>query len=164
VTTADTHLRLGDHVRNGAVLGLFILVSFGAGALGSATTDSAWYQQIDKPTWAPPGWLFGPVWSALYVLMGIAAFWVWRAGGERSRGPLILYAVQLVLNALWTPIFFGLRAPGWAFAELVVLWVAIVATIVAFARIRRGAALLLAPYLTWVTFAGALNLSIALLR
>jgi tryptophan-rich sensory protein len=164
VTTAQTHLRLGDHVRNVAALALFVLTAMLAGGIGGLTTDPAWYQALNRPTWAPPGWLFGPVWTVLYVLMGVAAYWVWRAGGPHAKRALVLYGVQLVLNAAWTPIFFGLRAPAWAFAELVLLWGAIVATMLAFARVRRGAAAMLIPYLAWVTFAGALNLSIALLN
>lgn len=157
VDTAEPQLRLGDHVRNVAALALSILVASSAGWLGALTTDVAWYRALERPDWAPPGWLFGPVWSVLYVLMGVAAFWVWRAGGPRARGALTLYAFQLVLNAAWSPLFFGLRQPGWALLVLVVLWIAILATLVAFARIRRGAAYLLVPYLAWVTFAGVLD-------
>lgn len=147
-----------------AALALSIVIALSAGLIGGAAMDTSFYRELARPGWAPAPWVFGPVWTILYVLMGVAAFWVWRAGGRRARGALILYAVQLALNAAWTPIFFGLRAPGWALAELIVLWVAIVATIVAFARVRRGAAALLAPYLAWVTFAGVLNARIVMLN
>jgi tryptophan-rich sensory protein len=145
--------------RQAGALALSIALALGAGALGGWTTDAGWYASLDKPVFAPPGWIFGPVWTLLYFAMGTAAWWVWRTSGWRgAAGALSLYGVQLALNAAWTPIFFGLREMGWAFAELLALWVAIVATLVAFWRHRRGAGLLLVPYLLWVTFAGVLNL------
>jgi tryptophan-rich sensory protein len=119
---------------------------------------SGWYAQLRKPSWAPPPGVFGPVWTVLYLMMGLAAWGVWqRAGWTRA---LIPWTVQLVLNAAWTPIFFGLRQPGWAFADIVVLWLAIAATIAAFARVKVWTAWMMAPYLAWVTFAALLNFSI----
>ena len=111
-----------------------------------------------RPEWAPPASLFGPVWTVLYALMAIAAWLVWRTRGVRgARGALALFVAQLALNALWTWLFFAWRRGAWAFAEVLVLWVAVAATTVAFARHRRAAGALLVPYLGWVTFAAALT-------
>lgn len=117
-----------------------------------------WYAGLNKPAWNPPGWLFGPVWSALYTMMAVAAWLVWRRGGfAAQRRPLGWFLAQLVLNAVWTPLFFGLHRPGVAFAEILLLWLAIAWTIAAFWRVHRTAAWLLAPYLAWVSFAAVLN-------
>ena len=151
--------------RAAGALVAFVAVTLAAGALGGIVTDPGWYQSLARPSWAPPPWLFGPVWTTLYVLMALAAFWVWYAKGfGGARTALTLYGLQLVLNAAWTPVFFGLREPAWALIVLVALWIAIAATIVAFARIRKGAAWLLVPYLAWVSFAGALNLQLVRLN
>lgn len=146
------------HLRSSAMLAVFIILTFLAPLLSAGMDMSAWYAELRKPLWAPPRGVFGPVWTMLYLLMGIAAWGVWQRDGW-SRA-LIPWAVQLGLNALWTPVFFGLREPGWAFAIIVALWLAIGATIVAFARVRTWTAWLLAPYLAWVTFAAFLNYSI----
>lgn len=149
-----------------SILGLvgFLAASLAAGAIGGIVTNPAiptWYQQIEKPSWTPPGWLFGPVWTALYLAMGVAAWLVWRRGGWAANGrALTLFGVQLVLNALWSFLFFGLRSPGLAMVEIVVLWLAILLTLLAFWRVSRPAGALLAPYLLWVTFASALNFTI----
>ena len=134
-----------------------------AGGLASIDA-SAFYAQLVKPSWAPPAWLFGPAWTVLYVLMGTAAWLVWRERALRDparrrarRHGLAIYVVHLLVNALWTWIFFRWRAGGAAFAELVVLWVFIAITAVLFHRVRPLAAWLLVPYLAWVTYAGALN-------
>ena len=117
-----------------------------------------WHAALAKPSWNPPGWLFGPVWSALYAMMAVAAWLVWKRGGVASqRKALGLFLVQLLLNAAWTPLFFGLHQTGIAFAEILLLWLAIAATLIAFRRVSRPAAWLLAPYLAWVGFAAALN-------
>lgn len=117
-----------------------------------------WYLTLNKPSWNPPGWVFGPVWTLLYTMMAIAAWLVWRKGGiAKQRRPLTLFAVQLLLNALWTPLFFGLHMLGVAFAEIILLWIAILATILAFRKVSPSAAWLLVPYLLWVTFAAILN-------
>jgi benzodiazapine receptor len=145
-------------------LGLFaaaVLVTAVVGSLFSVSAGST-YMALEQPSWAPPSWLFGPVWTLLYVMIAFAGWLAWRAGATRRE--LTLFGVQLVLNAAWTPLFFGL---GWfwvAFAEILVLWLAIVAVIVVFTRRSKAAGLLLVPYLGWVSFAAALNLSIAVLN
>ena len=135
-----------------------------AGAVGTLFTISAiptWYAWLAKPAIAPPNWIFGPVWTTLYILMGIAAFLVWRKARPRTaRWKLGIFDVQLILNALWSFIFFGAHNLVGAFIEIIVLWIAILATIIAFARVSRTAAWLLAPYLAWVTFAAYLSWSI----
>jgi tryptophan-rich sensory protein len=120
-----------------------------------------WYKNLAKPWWTPPDWLFGPVWTLLYLFMGVAAWLVWRRGGfQEARGALALFLVQLLLNALWSWVFFGLQQPGWAFLELSLLWLAIAATLAAFWRLVPAAGWLLAPYLAWVSFAGVLNFAL----
>jgi len=116
------------------------------------------YQSLDRPSWAPPSWLFGPVWTLLYAMIAVAGWLVWRRTGW--TGALTPYATQLVLNALWTPIFFGFGRYGLALADIVVLWFLIGATIWLFRRESRTAAALLVPYWAWVTFATALNATI----
>jgi tryptophan-rich sensory protein len=131
-----------------------------AGALGAVASANAkdFYAMLTQPGWAPPAWSFGPVWTLLYVLMAVAAWLVWRERGWlRARGALGLFVAQLAFNALWSWLFFGWHRGGLAFADIVALWLTLAATVVAFARIRRAAAWLLAPYLAWVTFAAALN-------
>ena len=147
----------------------FVLVCQLAGIVGVLTTEtgtSTWYRELAKPSFQPPGWVFGPVWTLLYALMGIAAWRVWRLGVERPGvgRALGLFAVQLLLNAAWSPIFFGAHAIGPALAVLAALWLTLLATIVAFRPLDRIAALLLAPYLAWVTFATVLNASILALN
>jgi benzodiazapine receptor len=137
----------------------WLLVTFAAAALGgfASREAAAFYATLARPGWAPPGWLFAPVWSALYLLMAIAAWLVWKARGFRgARAALSLFLVQLAGNALWTWLFFAWRLGAAAFAEIVVLWLLIVATIVTFWRVRPVAGLLLVPYLLWVSFATAL--------
>ena len=139
----------------------FILAAFAAGAIGSAATFEnvrAWYPTLAKPGWTPPSWLFGPVWTCLYVAMGVAAWRVWRiATGSAARTVLGLYAAQLVLNALWSILFFGLRQPGLAFLEILLLWALIAALLPRWWRADRLAGLLWAPYVAWVAFASVLN-------
>lgn len=136
-----------------------------AGIIGSVFTVSSiptWYATLNRPPLSPPNWLFGPVWTTLYALMGIAAFLVWKKGLDRKDVKLALgiFLGQLVLNSLWSIIFFGLQNPGAALVEIIFLWLAIVATIMAFAKISKSAAWLLLPYLLWVSFAAYLNYSI----
>ena len=142
-------------------VGLFgwLALSFAAAAAGAVASAQAgaFYGQLARPAWAPPGWLFGPVWSVLYTLMGVAAWLVWREGGWRgAAGALSVFLAQLAANALWTWLFFAWRQGGQAFAEILLLWALIVATMVVFWRVSRLASLLLAPYLLWVSFASAL--------
>jgi tryptophan-rich sensory protein len=145
-------------------LAVFLAVCFGVAALGSlATTPEipTWYSRINKPSWTPPNWLFGPVWTALYAAMAVAAWLVWKQGGWRdNRAALILFAVQLSLNLAWSFIFFKFHQTGWAFLEIVLLWLAIAATLIVFAKSSKTASILMAPYLAWVTYAAALNYSI----
>lgn len=143
---------------HGLALAAFVVGCNAAGGLGALATSAARYRALTLPAWAPPGWLFGPVWLALYTMMGVAAWLVWRrpAGAGRTRA-LTWFGAQLALNAAWTPVFFGLEATGAALAVIAALLVAIVATIAVFARQRRAAAALLVPYLAWVGFATALN-------
>lgn len=133
----------------------------GAGGVFTSASVGDWYRTLAKPQWTPPDWLFGPVWTALYLLMAVSAWLVWRQGGwRRSRMLLGLFGLQLVLNAGWSAVFFGLRSPGLAFAEICVLWSAIAATTVGFWGRSALAAALLIPYLAWTTFAAVLNLAI----
>jgi benzodiazapine receptor len=120
-----------------------------------------WYPTLAKPSWTPPAWLFGPVWTVLYVMMAVAGWLVWkRYGLTGAREALLLFFVQLALNAAWSWLFFGFRMPGVAFAEIVMLWGAIVATTLLFWKACAPAAVLFLPYLLWVTFAAVLNYSI----
>jgi len=141
----------------------WLAVSFVAAAIGAAASIQAgpFYTQLVRPEWAPPPALFGPVWTVLYALMGVAAWLVWRVGGFRSaRVALVLFLVQLALNALWSWLFFGWHLGGAAFADIVLLWALIVATMVSFWRVKPLAGALLVPYLLWVSFASALNWSV----
>lgn len=147
------------------VIGLsgWLLLSFAAAAIGALASIQAatFYRQLAQPSWAPPASVFGPVWSLLYALMGIAAWLVWREGGwRRQRGVLALFAVQLAINALWSWLFFGWHRGALAFADIVLLWLLIVATVVGFWRTRPLAGALLLPYLGWVSFASALNFAV----
>jgi translocator protein len=139
----------------------WIGISFTAAGIGALVTDPGWYQTLNRPDWAPPSWLFGPVWTVLYLLMGIAAWLVWTHKGFAGAPlALSLFIVQLVFNAAWSWLFFGFRRPGIAFAEIVLLWSLILATAIAFKTHRALAAWLLTPYLTWVTFAAVLNFAL----
>jgi tryptophan-rich sensory protein len=146
-----------------------IAISELAGLIGSSFTISAittWYTTLNKPTFNPPSWIFAPTWTTLYALMGIAAFLIWKKGCKQPhvKRALIIFLVQLTLNALWSIIFFGLHSPGKAFIEIIFLWIAIIATIITFTKISRTAAWLLAPYILWVSFAAYLNFAIWLLN
>ena len=140
-----------------AGFGAAVTVAALVGVLG-VTGTSAEYQSLDQPAWAPPSWLFGPVWTVLYAMIAVSGWLVWRRAGWTSA--LTLYAVQLVLNAVWTPIFFGAGQYGLALVDIVVLWALIGATAWRFRPISRPAAALLLPYWAWVTFATALNAAI----
>jgi translocator protein len=145
------------------LLGWLLLV-FVTAATGAAASVSAqgFYRILNRPPWAPIGWVFGPVWALLYLLIGISGWLVWRRYGFRqARGAFILFFLQLAANALWTWLFFAWRQGGLAFAEILLLWSLIIATVISFWRLQaKTAALLLLPYLAWVTFAGFLTFSI----
>ncbi len=139
----------------------FLLVTFAvAGISGAATSGGvhSWYPTLAKPTWNPPSWVFGPVWTILYAMMAVAAWLVWRRAGW--GGALLLFGVQLALNAAWSPLFFGLHRIDLALVDIVVLWAAIVATTVAFWKVTPVAGWLFVPYLAWVSFAAMLNFAI----
>ncbi|TXL68932.1 tryptophan-rich sensory protein [Zeimonas arvi] len=144
------------------LLGLagWLALAFAAAAIGGIASANAgdFYAQLVRPAWAPPGWLFAPVWTLLYLTMGVAAWLVWREAGFRgARAALTLFVIQLAANALWTWLFFAWRLGGLAFAEVLLLWVLILATVVAFWRVRPLAGALMLPYLGWVSFACALT-------
>jgi benzodiazapine receptor len=146
-----------------------IVACLAAGAIGSVFTRNAiptWYATQAKPPFTPPNWLFAPVWTLLYILMGVAAFLVWRNGlkNRQVRMALTVFLIQLVLNVLWSVAFFGLESPMYGLIVISILWVAILVTIVLFFRISRGASFLMWPYLLWVSFAAVLNSSIWLLN
>ncbi|MFZ9388432.1 MAG: TspO/MBR family protein [Chitinophagaceae bacterium] len=127
----------------------------------TATGVGSWYKTINKPSWNPPGWVFGPVWTTLYILMGIALFLIWRTAESKSRNMAIaLFGVQLTLNFFWSFIFFDQQQIGWALVEIGVLWLFILFTIFAFAKINKTAAWLLVPYISWVSFASILTYTI----
>lgn len=148
-----------------------VFVSELAGVIGSVFTIpsiSTWYATLVRPTLSPPAWVFGPVWTILFVLMGVSFFLIWKndysaASKERRKG-IILFFIQLGLNTLWSIIFFGLHNPGAAFIEIIFLWLAIFATIITFSKISKPAALLLVPYILWVSFASYLNYAVWMLN
>ncbi|TCB95777.1 tryptophan-rich sensory protein [Micromonospora zingiberis] len=159
MTTARTRRSTGGARRWWALAGFAVAV-IAAAAVGNLAVSgaAAEYATLDRPGWAPPSWLFGPVWTVLYAMIAVAGWLVWRRVGFAPA--LIVWAMQLVLNAAWTPLFFGAGRYGLAFAEIVLLWLAIGATVLLFRRVHAVAAALLLPYWAWVTFAAALNYSI----
>ena len=146
--------------RDALALIVFLGVSFVAAAIGSIVTVAAldpWYAGLDKPSWTPSGAMIGAIWTVLYALMGIAAWLVWRKVGWTLSLPLVLFGVQLVLNVLWSLLFFGLQNLAAGLVGILILWVAVAATLLAFWRVTRAAGGLFVPYLAWVTIATALN-------
>jgi len=146
-----------------------ILVCQGVGIIGSLFTSpaiSTWYATLEKPSFNPPNWIFAPVWTLLFLLMGISLFLVWSKGLEdkKIKTAVFIFAVQLVLNILWSTLFFGLQSPLYAFIEISILWLAILMTIISFSKISKPAAYLLLPYIFWVSFASVLNFSILILN
>jgi len=142
-----------------------IVICQGAGIVGSVFTASSiptWYATIAKPAFNPPNWIFAPVWTTLFLLMGISLYLVWQKGlsKKESKIALSLFGLQLGLNIVWSLLFFGLKSPGLAFFEIIILWVAIALTIVKFKPISKNAAILLLPYIAWVSFAAVLNFAI----
>jgi benzodiazapine receptor len=144
---------------------LSIIICELVGIFGSVATTPAipgWYASLKKPSFNPPNWVFGPVWTLLYALMGISAYLVWNRGWEKKevRIALVIFGIQLILNTLWSFIFFKFQSPGWALVEIIVLWLAILVTVLNFMKISKPAGWLLVPYLLWVSFAAFLNFSI----
>jgi len=140
-----------------------IVICQGAGFIGSIfttpTVKSDWYINLNKPSFQPPDWLFGPVWVTLFLLMGISLYLIWNTQGDEVKVtiPLGIFIFQLILNIMWSYFFFYLRNPLWAFVEILILWIAIWITMIFFFRINKAAGLLLTPYLVWVGFASVLN-------
>ncbi len=138
---------------------VFLLLTFAVASFGALFLPGPWYAALEKPAWTPPGWIFGPVWTVLYVMIAMAAWLVWQRRA-RVDTALALWGAQLLLNGAWSWLFFGLERPGLALFDIVTLLVAIAATAIAFARISHVAALLFVPYFAWVAFATALNFAI----
>ena len=145
-----------------------ILITLSAGFIGSFFTTSSittWYAFINKPFFSPPNWLFAPVWTLLYILMGISAFLIWKKRDNlKTKQAFIFYGIQLILNALWSIIFFGMHNPGLALLEIIILWLFILITLIKFYKINKIAGLLFIPYLLWVSFASILNYAIWMLN
>jgi translocator protein len=161
ITGSKQKVSLRSRMTSALALAVWLALCFGAASLGGIFMPGEWYAVLKKPSWNPPGWIFGPVWAALYTMMAVAAWLVWKRGGfAAQRKPLALFLTQLVLNATWTPLFFGLHWTGIAFAEIVMLWLAIATTLAAFRPVSPAAAWLLAPYLAWVSFATMLNFAL----
>lgn len=153
--------RAGTGAGHALALVGWLALTFAAAATGVFVSPGGWYSSLAKPPWNPPSWLFGPVWTLLYAMMAVAAWLVWREGGWKAQGRALgLYLAQWALNALWTPLFFGLRRPGLAFAEIIALDAAVLLTLAAFWRAKRLSGLLLVPYMLWVAFATVLNMVI----
>ena len=152
----------GSHVLKLLASLAVVLAAGGIGSLATSRAIPTWYQTLQKPSFNPPDWLFGPAWTLLYLLMAVAAFLVWKQGLNVAgvRFALGAFLVQLALNSLWSVLFFGLRSPLAGLLDIIVLWTAIVATIVLFFRVSSQAGILLLPYLAWVTFAAVLNAAI----
>lgn len=144
------------------------LLCQGAALIGSAFTIAAiptWYAQLNKPSFNPPNWLFAPAWTLLYTLMAVALYLIWKRGlNEKTKPAIVIFLIQLSLNILWSYLFFFLKAPGVAFIEILVLWLAILTTIIKFYSLNKTAGLILIPYLAWVSFASVLNFFIAKLN
>ena len=151
-------------------LAVSLTICLSAGAIGSVFTSSSvdsWYRTLNKPPFNPPSWLFAPVWTALYIMMGISLFLAWSSRStQRNKKNIALsfFAVQILLNIMWSALFFGLQNPFLAFVEIILLWIAIIITIALFRKISALAGYLLVPYFLWVTFAAILNYSIFILN
>jgi tryptophan-rich sensory protein len=157
------------NVREIPKLIISILIIFLAGAVGTVSTlpeITTWYAALAKPSWTPPNWAFGPVWSTLYVLMGIALFLVWREGLERKevKVAISIFAVQLAINVMWSLVFFGGHNIFGGLVLILILWIAILINIIVFYRISKAAGLILIPYLIWVSIATYLNYSVFILN
>ena len=150
---------------NGLKLIISIIVCQLAGIIGSIFTTpaiSTWYKTLEKPSFNPPNWIFAPVWTALFLLMGISAFLIWREGIKKPQVKIALniFLIQLILNVLWSVLFFGLKLPIAGFFEIILLWLAILLTVISFFKISIPAGILLIPYILWVSFASILNFAL----
>ncbi len=146
-----------------------VVVSLSAGIIGSIFTSPAipgWYAALQKPVLNPPGWVFAPVWTILYILMGISLFLIWREGVKKKeiKTAIIIFFVQLFLNASWSFVFFGMKNPGWALVNIISLWLIIITMTILFHKINKKAAYLLIPYIIWISFASYLNYAIWILN
>ncbi|MDI6644309.1 MAG: tryptophan-rich sensory protein [Methanobacteriaceae archaeon] len=148
-----------------AALGLTLITGF-IGSLATAEPLTTWYVTLNKPYWTPPNWAFGPIWTILYILIGIAAYLVWREGLKRKdvKIALSVFALQLILNLLWSVIFFGFKSIYGGLIEIIILWITILINLILFYRISKWAGILFIPYLAWVTIASFLNYSIYILN
>jgi tryptophan-rich sensory protein len=145
-------------IPNGLALMVFAVLCIGAASMGAIFRPGAWYESMDRPPWRPPNWLFGPAWAVLFLTMAAAAWMIWSfAPPGQQTVPLAWWGLQLALNACWSPIFFGLRRPGLAFKEVLLLWCAVLGTVISFLGAYPPAGWLLLPYLAWVSFASVLN-------
>ena len=145
------------------IIAVAIPVAVGAtSGFFTVTGVESWYQSINKPLWNPPDWIFGPVWTTLYILMGIALYLVWNSDTSSAlkRTAITLFSIQLIFNFFWSFIFFNQQQIGWALVEIIMMWIAILLTIFSFAKISTAAAWLLVPYICWVSFATVLNYTI----
>jgi benzodiazapine receptor len=157
-------MKRADIIKLIICLGVPLTVGFAGSFFTNSSMD--WYQTLQKPVFNPPNWVFAPVWTVLYLLMGISLFLVWQRGFANAAGKTALacFILQLVFNTLWTPIFFGVKQPLVAFADIIVLWLAAVATVASFYRVSKLSAILLVPYIVWVSFAAVLNAAICVLN
>lgn len=155
--------KMNNKIEKALKLLISIALPFLAAAIGSVFTASSvdsWYQTLQKPFLNPPNWIFGPVWTLLFFLIGCSLYLVWQSDKEGKRKAYLIFSIQLVLNVLWSALFFGLQNPGFAFAEIIILWIFIIWNIVIFRKFSSVATWLLVPYLLWVSFAAYLNFSI----
>lgn len=139
----------------GCIVGIMLLAA--AGSFATASSVYGWFNTLVKPSFNPPNYLFGPVWTLLYVLMGVGLYLILQSTSETKRRALFIFVIQMVLNVAWSFIFFYFREPGWAFVEIILLWFFIISMIIVYSRINKWAAWLQTPYLAWVTFASVLN-------
>lgn len=156
-------------MRNGLKLVVSVLICLAAGALGTLVTFPSiqtWYGTLVKPPFSPPNWLFGPIWTLLYILMGVSVYLIWNKGlkTKKVREALYLFAIQLALNAIWSPVFFGAQNILLGLIVIIIMWIFILKTILAFVKLNKTAAYLLYPYLAWVSFATILNFSVWVLN
>jgi translocator protein len=149
-------------MRAGIMFFIFLIIAFLPASVGAFFGPGEWYASLSKPSFNPPDWIFAPVWSTLYFLMAVSFWMVWKncPNDEAFILPRNLFFIQLTLNAIWSPLFFGLHNPGLALLDLVILWCFILGMIFSFSRLSRMAALLQVPYLAWVSFAGLLNFTL----